>query len=266
MVHHLGRPRHNELSRLIRLHSYMPLAEVCRRVQVSAATARRDLAALVKDHRIKRSYGGALVDFDRRFPSFSQRRHRALGSKRRVAKITLGLIQPGMTLFFDVGTTVYTSAEALPAHPVTEVTTVTNNLPVAEALAEVKGIGVQIVGGEFLVRQSAFIGPQAERCLGLWQFDLAFLGAEGMTSAGLWNSQADIMTFQRKVAGLSQGALWCLDASKLGRNSSVFLLPWPRVDGLLTDATSKQLARAGIVLDPERLFNSTAASKEGRKS
>jgi len=72
--HHLGRPRHNELS----AHSSAQLYAIgrsIRRVQVSAATARRDLAALVKDHRIKRSYGGALVDLTGA-SLVSQRRHR----------------------------------------------------------------------------------------------------------------------------------------------------------------------------------------------
>jgi DeoR/GlpR family transcriptional regulator of sugar metabolism len=261
---HVVKARRDELARLLRRHGYLPLAQVCSRLRVSAATARRDLAALARDRLITRTYGGALVEYDRRFPSFRERQRQAIGSKRRLARAGVGLIRPGMTVFLDAGTTVYAIAEALAAHPVPRVTAVTNNVPVAEVLAEVKGLAVQLVGGEFWARQSVLFGPQARRCLGLWRFDLALLGAEGMTPAGLWNSQADVVAFQRKVARLSRRALCCLDASKLGREAPEFLLPWSRVDGLLTDATAEQLAAAGIALGRGRLHSPGAINGERR--
>ena len=63
-------------------------------------------------------------------------------AKSSAWRIYMRLIRPGMTVFFDAGTTIYAIAEALAAAPVSRVTAVTNGLPVAEVLAEVKGLAV----------------------------------------------------------------------------------------------------------------------------
>ena len=199
----------------------------------------------------------------RRFPSFRERQQQEHGAKRQIARAAVRLIKPGMTVFLDAGTTVYAIAEALAARPLTRVTAVTNSLPAAEVLAEVGSLVVQLVGGEFWARQSVLFGRQAQRCLGLWRFDLAFLGAEGMTAEGLWNSQADIVAYQRKAASRSRRALFCVDASKLGRVAPEFLAPWTRVDGLLTDAPARSLEAAGIPLGRERMFLPGSASTGG---
>jgi len=201
---HVVHARRDKLARLLYRHGYLPLAQVCQSLRVSEATARRDMAALVKDKLITRTYGGALADYDRRFPSFRERRHQSQAAKREIAQIGRSTIRAGMTVFFDAGTTVHAIAAALAARPVPRVSAVTNSLPVAQVLADVRGLAVQLVGGEFWARQSVLFGPQAQRSLRLWRFDLALLGAEGMTAAGVWNSQADVVAFQRAAAALSR--------------------------------------------------------------
>jgi DeoR/GlpR family transcriptional regulator of sugar metabolism len=250
---HIVHARREKLARLLRRHGYLPLAQVCRRLRISEATARRDLLALARDKLITRTYGGALADYDPRFPSFRERRHQAQAAKRGIGRAARGSIRAGMTVFFDAGTTIHAIAEAFGARPAPRVTAVTNSLPVAEVLAEVRGLAVQLVGGEFWARQSVLFGPQARRSLRLWRFDLALLGAEGMTQSGVWNSQADVVAFQRAAAGLSRRTLCCLDSSKLGRKTHAFLLPWRRVDRLVTDARGSELQAAGIRLAPGQL-------------
>ena len=132
---------------------------------------------------------------------------------------------------------------------------VENNLPVAEMLSEAKDVEVQLVGGQYLARQSVLFGEQARRCLRLWKCDLAFLGAEGMTQAGLWNSQRDVVLYQRTVVELTKRSVFCLDTTKLGQEAPEFLLPWAEVDTMLTDATAEQFKAAGIKLTKGQLIN-----------
>jgi DeoR/GlpR family transcriptional regulator of sugar metabolism len=232
----------------------MPLTDLCSRLNISVATARRDLAVLAREKVITRTRGGALVDFNQRFPSFRERQFRASLAKRQMALAALKLIKPGTTVFFDAGTTTYAIAEALTVQPVSRVIAVTNNLPVAEMLAAVPDMDVQLVGGQYLARQSVLFGEQARRCLRLWKLDLAFLGAEGMTQAGIWNSQQDVVAFQRAVVAISPRTVCCLDATKLGQEAPEFLLPWTKVDLLLTDVTAEQLKAAGIKLAKGQLM------------
>jgi DeoR/GlpR family transcriptional regulator of sugar metabolism len=247
--------RREQLAGLLHQHGYLPLAQVCECLKISEATARRDLAALARDRVITRTYGGALMDFNQRFPSFRERLAKKHAAKYQIAMAALKQLVPGTTCFFDSGSTVYAVAQALSMRPVRKLVVVTNNLPVAEVLGEVKGIEVHLLGGQYLTRQSILLGDSARRSVRLWKFDLAVMGGEGMSSAGLWNSQQDVVLFQRTVMAQSRRSVFCLDASKLGREAPEFLRPWSEVDCLVTDATAEQLKVAGIRLKRNQLVS-----------
>jgi len=250
---HLVEARRDRLADLLQRHRYLPLAQVCRRLNISEATARRDLTALVKAKRITRTYGGALSDFSNTFTSFAERQGKAEAAKARIATAALRHLKPGMTCYLDAGTTMLSLAEALRRNPVSSATIVTNNLPIAEILAEVAGLEVHLIGGLLLGRQSVLLGDKACANASRWKFDLAFLGAEGMTPRGLSNSQKDVVRYQRIVAARSKCVAFCLDATKLGHEAAQFLLPWPQIDLLVTDASSKAIKSEGIALKPRQL-------------
>jgi DeoR/GlpR family transcriptional regulator of sugar metabolism len=241
--------RRERLAQLLRQHSYLPLTELCIRLKISEATARRDLAELARGRVVTRTYGGALVDFNQRFPSFRERQFHAHAAKRQIALTAARLIKPGMVCYFDAGTTVYSIAEALHEKPVVQLTILTNNLPIAEILSDVPSMEVHVLGGRYLARQSMLLGVRAQRGLRQWRLDLAFLGAEGMTQAGLWDSQRDVVALRRMVLATTGRCIFCMDSGKLGREAAEFLMPWKRVKGLLTDCTLRQLEMAGIQLD-----------------
>lgn len=120
--------------------AYLPLRDLCERLGVSEATARRDLAELAKRNRVKRTHGGALSEFNERFPSFNERRALAGPGKQRVAKAAARFVETGGTYFLDSGTTIFAMAEFLREGPVTPATIVTSNIPMGELLAGVKGL------------------------------------------------------------------------------------------------------------------------------
>lgn len=251
---HVVNARRNRLAELIQVEGYLPIADVCARLAVSEATARRDLAALAGSKAITRTHGGALADYNQRFPPFQDRLGVATAGKQRIAAAAYGLVKRGQTLWLDGGTTAYRIAEKLALDPVADLTVVTNNLPVADLLADRAEIAVHLLGGQYFRRGSLLIGGHALDHLAAWAFDLAFLGAEGMDGEGLWNSQADVVALQRAVARRAPRAVFCLDAAKLGRRAPEFLLGWDRVDRLLTDATPGALKAAGITLSAKHLI------------
>ncbi len=250
---HLVRARRASLARLLERHRYLPVAELCRRLGVSEATARRDLVVLAGEKRITRTYGGAIGDlggFNQAFASFAERRRRAAEAKLRIAKAALKRVRPRATIFLDAGTTLYALAELLRKEPL-PLTVVTNSLPIAEALGGSDTIVVHLLGGIFLDRQSILLGPRACAAAREWKFDAAFLGAEGVTERGIWNSSADVTGFQRVVARRAAVSYVCADALKLGHPTAHLLLGWKGGASapawrLLTDARAAQLAAAGL--------------------
>ncbi len=251
---HVVHARREKLALLLQQHRYLPIQELCRRLGVSEATARRDLAALVRETKITRTYGGALHEFNDRFPSFRERQGEAARAKKKIAQTAHSLFEPGLTYFFDSGTTVFAVAEAFRDQPVTPATVVTSNLPVGEALAAIPGVQVFQLAGQLLHLQSTLLGETAQRSLEFWNFDLAFLSAEGMTAEGIWNSQAAIVEQQKVVLRRSTRSVFCLDGGKLGRQPPFLLLPWSEVDRLLTDAPFERLRKAGIPIDERQYF------------
>ena len=245
---HIVQSRRDRLAELLGQHHYLPVKELCRRLGVSEATARRDLAALVGEKKIKRTHGGALSEFNDRFPSFRDRQGKSARAKAKIAKAALAFMEPGGTYFLDSGTTICAMAEAFRDHPVTPVTVVTSNLPVGEMLAAIPDVQVFLVAGQLLHLQSTLLGETAQKSLWFWKFDTAFLSAEAMNREGIWNSQAAIVDQQRVVLEQSARAVFCIDGSKLNREAPHFLVPWDRVDALVTDISAERLAHAGISL------------------
>lgn len=256
---HIVEARRDKLANLIETHRYLPLRELCERLNVSEATARRDLAELAKRNLVKRTHGGALAEFNERFPSFQERRSLGGRLKKRVAKAATRFIQPGGTYFLDSGTTIFAMAELLRDSPPTPATIVTPNLPIGELLAGVEGLSVYLTGGQILARQSVLLGETARQSLNLWSFDIAFLSAEAANMDGIWNSQDAVVAQQRVAMDRSARVLLCLDSSKIGTSAPRQLARWDELDTLLTDASPDLLRRHGILPDFTRVIDCDAA-------
>lgn len=242
--------RRERLASLLRQTGYLSVSDLCSRFSVSEATVRRDLAALEKEKKITRTYGGALSEYDAFFTPFYQRSEHQKEAKRRVARAAVNLLKEGQRVFLDAGSTVFAIAELLAELGMSSVRAVTNSLPVAEVLASADFPEVHLLGGQLLTHQLVVVGPGASIGLSAWRFDVAFLSAEGATQEGLWNSQDDISDFQRHLCGRSEVPAFCLDSSKLGLSAPSFLLPWDRVEYLVSDGEpgnwESQIQGAGL--------------------
>jgi DeoR/GlpR family transcriptional regulator of sugar metabolism len=228
--------RRDRLASMLRREGYLSVSQLRRRFAVSEATIRRDLRALERENRVTRTYGGALSDFDLFFTPFRQRQSKNRTAKQNIARAARELVGEGQTLFLDAGSTVYALAEVIAEHALGSLRVVTNSLPVAEVLTSAGWCETHLLGGRLLPHQLVVVGPGAGLSLSAWSFDLSFLSAEGMTPQGLWNSQDDITEFQRHVCSRSAQAVFCLDATKVGRSAPSFLLPWGLVGRVVSDA------------------------------
>jgi DeoR/GlpR family transcriptional regulator of sugar metabolism len=236
--------RRKALSELLQ-NRYLPLAEVCTKLGISQATARRDLRVLVREKKITRTYGGALGNFDATFTSFADRRAQDQDVKALLAKKARKFIRKNTTCFFDSGTTIFALAEELYRAPVAGLCAVTNSLPVAEMLGRAK-MEVHLLGGRFLQRQSILLGPAARRSARQWKFDLVFLGAEGISKAGIWASEPEVAAFQKALVAQAKEVVVCAHSAKLDRETGVFLAPWSPQFHLVTDVRAMERIRRGL--------------------
>lgn len=252
---HLVDRRREELRSLIRRDGFLPVTEICKRLGVSEATARRDLAAVEAGGHITRTYGGALADYNSAFASHDVRSGRARSAKSRIAERALALVPRRGTIFLDAGTTLQALARALARkRDLGGLVVVTNSLAVASVLGGAAGVTLHVVGGTFLGHQAALMGSRAVKSLAEWSFDAAFLGSMGLDAAGISNSHASIAGFQQAVLQHSKKSYFCLDASKLGKSSPHRVTDLAGFTALISDVSPRQLAAQGIDLPAAKLL------------
>ncbi len=243
---HIVEARREKLARLLERHRYLSVPAVCTQLGISAATARRDLAALSQDERITRTRGGALPELEQTFASLYDRSRIAHGAKTRIAAAAHRFLKAGMVCYMDGGTTMLAIAQRLREQPVGPLTILTNNLTAAELLAKDDELDVRLLGGRWLKRQSLLIGPEALRAIAAWKIDAAFFSAEGMDARGLWNTQQEVITLQHAIEAKATRSWFCLDATKLGHSTDRLLHAWKDVPHLITDATRAALATSQV--------------------
>ena len=242
--------RRSRLAELLQERGYLPVSDLCQELGVSEATARRDLSALESEERITRTYGGALIEFNATFTSFRERLRENAEAKEAIARAAVSLVRPGMRIYLDAGTTAFAVAKELRHRLPDNLTVITNNLALVEVLGSLAGAKIILLGGELLERQSVLLGKEALQSVRRQEIDLAFLSAQGMNSKGLWNSQRDIVRFQRAVIRRATRTCFCLDRSKFGRIAPEHLLPWDGIETLASDLSLPDLRMAGVLLPP----------------
>ena len=156
---HIVEARRSRLTELLLERGYVPISELCEELDVSEATARRDLSALESEERITRTYGGALGEFNATFTSFRERLREGTEAKCLIARAAVSLIKPGMGVYLDAGTTAFAIAQELRRHLPERLTLITNNLALLETLGSLPGAKTILLGGQLLERQPA-LHPQ----------------------------------------------------------------------------------------------------------
>ncbi|MBC7109046.1 MAG: DeoR/GlpR transcriptional regulator [Methanomassiliicoccales archaeon] len=156
--------------------------ELARSFCVSPMTIRNDLAILAKRGLIEKVHGGAVVKEPvTAEPSYYEKATRNLEEKRRIGRKAAELIKEGMAVFIGNGTTTIEIVRALKEKPVPNLRVFTNALTHAVELAEIPQAEVYIIGGYLRGVSYAMVGPLAHRALEGVYFDIAFLGANGIS-------------------------------------------------------------------------------------
>lgn len=207
------------IERYIREHRYADLHTLAARFSISLSTVRRALDQLEEQGVLRRHHGGAsLVETDElaREYDFIARDERQAGEKFAIAQVIADLVQPGMTVILDGGTSAYAVARLLVGK---RLQIITNSLPTAGLFSEIGSVETIVTGGSIHNRLGVLVGPLCEQSLEQIHADLAILGGAGITEAGVWNHNALIVAAQKKMSAAAERTLFALDHSKFGRKA-----------------------------------------------
>src|SRR5690625_1134036 len=102
----LAQERYEIILEMLKKNKIVKVAELCKKFNVSIETARRDLEFLESKGKLKRVYGGAVLEDNTSIePSYNKRFSENTKEKQFIGKLTSELINDGESLMIDLGTT-----------------------------------------------------------------------------------------------------------------------------------------------------------------
>ncbi len=217
-------------------HGSVGVADLCGRLDVSAATVRRDLEHLEEQRLLTRTHGGAvaqMVSYELPLRYKSARRQE---QKRLIGREAARRVYDGAAIGLTGGTTTTEVARAI-AHR--NVTVVTNALNIASELAIRPNIKLVVTGGVARSESYELVGPLAEQSLVDLHLDIAFIGADGITARDGLTTHHEIEAHtDRALMDRAPHVVVVADGSKLGRVAFARICPISAVHELITDAES----------------------------
>lgn len=239
--------RRERIMQLLMGQGRVQVTELALRLGVSTVTIRGDLNAFEALGLVERSYGGASLK--RRPPQeHSMRQKEGLNAtlKERIGGRAAKMVASGDNIIIDSGTTTMALAHHLRAQR--KLTVMTNGLNIAWALADADGVELMLTGGLLRKTSLSVLGSQAEACLGGYNFDKLFLGADGCDlQFGLTtHHEAEARLNQMMVERAKKVIVLC-DSSKFGRVSLHRIMPLERVHTLITDTGISDEYRDGLL-------------------
>lgn len=236
----------------IRTYPEVKVSQLMELTGAAIATIRRDLLEMEKRNLLVRTFGGArAVDAPSLVErTFEERLRHANEAKMLIAEKAVELVEPGMNIVIDSGTTCWTMVKHLKEKAPLRI--FTSALAVIEALGSVKGIEIDLVGGRFRVENLDFFGPSSISFFAQIQADIAFLSCDGLLpEKGAFSHDAESASISQAMIECASKRVLLCDSTKIGRPATFLIMPPQKIDLLVTDKPHPELTSSGYnVLAP----------------
>jgi DeoR/GlpR family transcriptional regulator of sugar metabolism len=233
--------RRQEILRAVR-NGTAHVSDLAESFGVSEMTVRRDLGTLAADGKLERVHGGA-VDAGAE-PGFSQIEVERFDIKDRLGRAAAAMVEDGMTVMIDIGTSTLQMARHLHGRKITAVTT---NLAVVEELLPDPDIELVLPGGIVRRNYRSLVGVLAEDSLRQIKSDILFLGTSGVDAeVGVWDTTMVEVPIKRlMIAGAAEVVLLA-DAAKFSMTGVVRVCGPESLSHIVTDAPLPASARSAV--------------------
>lgn len=239
----LAQQRHSAIIAEVQAKGSAQVQELAELLDVSPMTIRRDLAELDAQGLLSRVHGGATVSDSAYEPVFAEKTMLNAEEKVAIARAAAHLVNSGQTIAIAGGSTcVRLAQEVATRAELTNLTIITNSLPVSDVFHGAKDARVKVllIGGE-RTPSDAFVGPLAEASLENLSADLLFFGAHGVDERGFHTPNLSEASTNRALMSGAREVAALFDASKWGVAGLSRFASWSEVNTVVTDAlTSEQ--------------------------
>lgn len=205
--------------------------DIVKEFGVSRDTARRDIVKLSQEGSVLRTHGGITLPKKQRISEYYDLRiNDMVEEKQRIAREAVRLIKPGQVCYFDASTTVLQLCYLVPG----DIEVFSNSLNNVQVL-EKRNCNVHIIGGK-LNRENRFIyGYEAVEQISNVHYDVAFLGADGIGTDGLYSYKQEDAMIKKAVANMSDKIYVLTESSKFSEKRPYKCFSLNKVNGIITD-------------------------------
>ncbi|MFJ4438045.1 DeoR/GlpR family DNA-binding transcription regulator [Streptomyces sp. NPDC088923] len=238
--------RRELLVRHLRREGVLSVQQITQLFGVSHMTVRRDIAELERQGLVFSVPGGVRIASPvQTEPSYQTKTAVEQPQKQAMAARAAELVQDGMTLYLDAGTTLSAMVPLLARHE--SLTVVTNDFTTADLLMASPHIDVIHVGGRVEPANRSSVGLLAAHTLRQLALDLAFI------STSSWDRLRGVTTPSELKVEVKKAAMECSGSSVLVAGSSKYgtfgkyrVAPLTSFDVVITDEVLAEAAAEGI--------------------
>ena len=220
---------------MLESRDFLDLEILCRELDASESSVRRDLDVLEQEGALKRVYGGAVsvqAPPGRAF-DYAEESVKQSDVKSRIARLTAALLEDGQTVILDGGSTVAAVAREWASKPLH---IVTNSLPIAEGLEPLRNIELTLTGGYLDPRLRVLLGPFCEQMLGAIRADVLIMGIGSISAAGFSNNNTLVVGSEQKMIAVAAKVIIVADHTKFGRGGMIPVAPLTAAHIVVSDA------------------------------
>lgn len=228
----------NQAERLIEIFSYlkehqtMPIHTICKLLQISRDTARRDILKLLAEGTVMRTYGGiSLPVYQRTMKKYQDRLNDYSTEKEKIAEEALTWIKENEFYFFDASTTIRFLAEKV--HQ--KISVFTHSLDNIEVFSAKENVEVRALGGRLNQKHRYFYHPECHQQLSKLHFNTAFLGACAIREDGIYYVEEDDTFIKQTVVENADRVILLTEFDKFNLSSYYKGANWNQINMIITD-------------------------------
>lgn len=251
--------RLNALLELVILRGSVSIQDIVDELDISAATARRDLNSLADQRLVTRTHGGGMALGSGYELPLQYKIPRNADAKVAIAQAVAGMVNFGDVIGLNGGTTTSEVSRVLgrSEHLIGSgdepgVTIVTNALNIAFELSIRPHVKIVVTGGVARRQSYELVGPLVGDTINELTLDLAILGVDGLSAEfGATTVHEGEAEVSRQLATVAKKVIVVADASKIGKSTFARICELGVLDTLVTNApvvgdVGSALAKAGV--------------------
>ncbi len=213
--------RFSRILHLLKQKGTVSVTELSSLLHTSESTIRRDIAALSRQGKLKKVYGGAkAVDSTILTSEFDVQTKSAMNveEKTKIAQYAATTIQNDDFVYIDAGTTTLLMLDYIDAP---NAVFVTNGIPHAKKLIQ-KGYQAYVTGGQIKLATEAIVGAESVQSIQKYNFTKCFMGTNGIDiKRGFTTPNIDEALIKGEAVRRSYMAYVLADHTKFRQVSSV---------------------------------------------